>query len=381
MKNKRTSLVPTWMSKKNKSKANKEKEQAKLADNIPDTIQDKENNSNDKTSKIEFINNTQPYEKITLRNTTTRSIERIDPDGFYTNAVETKENIEEKIIYTNKKSTFNKDDAIDINPTENNKFPKENKLNHNLKKYLPQKNLESTNLKAVKNNGLLIKEIDRDEQTEEVALAAVSQNGLSLKYIRNQTHNICIRAIRQNYLAFNYVRNKNEHICREAVNINGLTLEFIKNQTPKICLDAVKQNPFALEFVIEQTYEICEAALFRNGLALEFVKDKTIELCLLALSQNSQSIKYIPISLISGSLDFSDYVFVCTGSKSIVPFIPKIRGLNRINLPYNENNFCLLNTLKYNNKPINFVLERIGFIDDEFIYELKENNHFVLVLK
>ena len=42
--------------------------------------------------------------------------------------------------------------------------------------------------------------------TEEVCIAAVKQNGLALRYIRNQTLEICTLAVKQNSNAIKYAK-------------------------------------------------------------------------------------------------------------------------------------------------------------------------------
>lgn len=54
----------------------------------------------------------------------------------------------------------------------------------------------------------------------------------------------------------------------EKVKQNGLNLKYVKEQTPEICLAAVQENGLALEYVKEQTPEICLAAVKRSGCAL-----------------------------------------------------------------------------------------------------------------
>ena len=98
-------------------------------------------------------------------------------------------------------------------------------------------------------------------------LEQVKQDGLFLKYVKNQTPELCI----------------------EAVKGSGMALQYVKRQTPEICLAAVQQNSEALQYVKDQTPEICLAAVRQNGLALEFVKDKTTEICMEAMKQMSKN--------------------------------------------------------------------------------------------
>ena len=70
-----------------------------------------------------------------------------------------------------------------------------------------------------------------------------------------------------------YVKEQTPEICLKAVKQNGLALYFVKEQTPEICLAAVKQNGYAVEFVEKQTYEICEAAVNQNCWAADYLND------------------------------------------------------------------------------------------------------------
>ena len=410
-KGKRTSLMPVWMNKKGKS--NKSEEPLKLENNIPEVNEEKSENLNRKYPNYnnEDINNSQAYEKVTYKNTTTRSVERVTPDGEYNKAVETNEQVEERIKYGNTKGTFEYDrvdiigrkNALDIDPIEEKEVTQLEIIEPSSKKLLTD-NLNSysygSSLKLVKQDGMLLKNIENQtrelcleavkqnglaiqfaqHQNEMIYLSAVSQNGLSLKYIRNQTPTVCLKAVKQNHLAFAYVKNKTEDVCNEVVKVNGLALELIKIQTPQMCINAINQNPFALEFVIDQTPMICEEAIYRSGLTLEFVRDKTPDLCLLALQQSAQAIRYIPSSILSQSLDLSNYVFVCVGSRSIVPSIPEIRGLKRISLSPNDTGYNIMNALLYNDTPTNFVVQKEGYVDDNFVEDLKFHNHFVVVV-
>ena len=58
-------------------------------------------------------------------------------------------------------------------------------------------------------------------------------DGLNLQYINNQTEEICLAAVKQ----------------------NGYALEFIKNQTEEICLAAIKRDADALKFVSSEMFK------------------------------------------------------------------------------------------------------------------------------
>ena len=56
--------------------------------------------------------------------------------------------------------------------------------------------------------------------------------------------------------ALSHIKNQTPEIVLSAVKQDGLTLQFVKKQTPDLCLLAVKQNGNALYYVKEQTPEI-----------------------------------------------------------------------------------------------------------------------------
>lgn len=86
--------------------------------------------------------------------------------------------------------------------------------------------------------------------------------------------------------AFEYVKEKSHNICLEAVSQDGQTIKYIKDQTDDIRLIAVdirliavSQNGHALAYVENQTSEICLSTVRSTYEALEYVKDQTLEIC------------------------------------------------------------------------------------------------------
>jgi hypothetical protein len=47
-------------------------------------------------------------------------------------------------------------------------------------------------------------------------------------------------------------------ICLEAVKNNGFALIFVKKQTPKICLEAFKQDCNALQYINDESITLFE---------------------------------------------------------------------------------------------------------------------------
>lgn len=85
---------------------------------------------------------------------------------------------------------------------------------------------------------------EAEEQTPEICLAAVQQDGLALEFIKEQTPKICLAAVKE----------------------GGLALKYVKKQTPEICLAAVKENEAALPCVFPCFEEAVSQTLERQCL-------------------------------------------------------------------------------------------------------------------
>lgn len=130
-------------------------------------------------------------------------------------------------------------------------------------------------------------------QTNEMCILAVQNDGCALQYINNQSEEICILAVQNNPLALRYVKNQTDEICEQAVQKNGYSLRFVNVQTEKICKLAVQQCGDALQFVKKQTKEICLLAVQQFGGALEYVEEQTIQICGIAVQNQGIALKYV----------------------------------------------------------------------------------------
>lgn len=83
-------------------------------------------------------------------------------------------------------------------------------------------------------------------QTEDTLIDYVYDDGLCLEHIANanQTHDICMFAVRQNGRALQFVKDKTPDIVIEALKQNGRAIQFLEkhDQTKDLCMLAVKQN-------------------------------------------------------------------------------------------------------------------------------------------
>ena len=62
--------------------------------------------------------------------------------------------------------------------------------------------------------GLWLKQIHN--QTEEICLEAVKQNGGALYFVKNQTEEMCIEAVKHDWRLVTHVRNQTEKVCQTA---------------------------------------------------------------------------------------------------------------------------------------------------------------------
>lgn len=83
-----------------------------------------------------------------------------------------------------------------------------------------------TMLNAVKHDGMQLRYISYDRQTEELCLASVTQCGQSLGYVSNPTNEIYLAAVRQDLNA----------------------LSFIEDPTPEVCLAGALQDAYAFTY-------------------------------------------------------------------------------------------------------------------------------------
>jgi hypothetical protein len=168
-------------------------------------------------------------------------------------------------------------------------------------------------LAAVQQDGLSLHLVDI--QTPEIALAAVQQNGMAVKYLRNQTpqdyRKIFIAAVQQCDRALQFV-DSNEYsssfhdIAMAAVQTHGTALIFVHRQTLELCMAAVQRTGLALAFVRIQNEPIAMAAVCQDGLALEYVKYSTPEfgraVSMAAVTQNGMALKFVKLSIVDHAI-------------------------------------------------------------------------------
>lgn len=203
-------------------------------------------------------------------------------------------------------------------------------------------------LKLLSVDGMQLKKVHPADQTDEICMTAVKQNGLALQFVINQTHPIVVAALEQNGDAWTYVASEYQTPSLAKISFNNGNTHFksimakygkklsdawdgrsLRNLSAsarmdwKTCLAAVIENPLEIDNVQTEAnefwgsvillYRFCLGkikiqsmttvlvAVNASGLALEYVSTqlRTYEVCAAAIKQNPLAIKFVPSTLIS----------------------------------------------------------------------------------
>ncbi len=164
-------------------------------------------------------------------------------------------------------------------------------------------------LQAVKQNGIVLRDLPEYLQIPPILFAAISQNGLALQYVSQEWREeefyelLCLIAVEKNGMALQYVPKEkiSVELCRKAVNQNPKALQFVpeEKQIWDLCREAVMKDPLVLQWVAHKlkTLPLCLEAVLRNGASLRFVpwelQTQQPHLQLIALLQNANAIEII----------------------------------------------------------------------------------------
>jgi ribosomal protein L24E len=153
------------------------------------------------------------------------------------------------------------------------------------------KTQEEKDFDSVKLNGLNLSDVKN--QTPEICLLAVSNDGRALLFVKNQTDEIALAAVKQQGYALERVKNQTPEIALAAVIENGLALQFVKNETRELVLAAINNDADAVYFVSNVTDEIALAAVTRKGALLQIIINQTEEIALAAVSQDGHALQFV----------------------------------------------------------------------------------------
>lgn len=97
---------------------------------------------------------------------------------------------------------------------------------------------------AFKADRYIIKEIiNFDDMSDDFWLNILRHDSRALKYIKNQTEEMCILAVKQNGLMLEYVRNQTNKICGFAYHQNNDAFRFVKSVSIDIFLQYMGMIP------------------------------------------------------------------------------------------------------------------------------------------
>ena len=128
---------------------------------------------------------------------------------------------------------------------------------------------------AVTQNGLILQHVQVPVPSQDIQLAAVTQNGNAVGYIETPSPDVQLAAVTQNGNAVQYIKSPTEEAQMAAVKQDGFEVQNLKWLTlsPEVQLAAVTKNAYALEHIRKPTYATVMAAVKSNGLMLHCVKN------------------------------------------------------------------------------------------------------------
>lgn len=75
---------------------------------------------------------------------------------------------------------------------------------------------------------------DENEITENVQIAAVEQNGQTIRFIENPSEDVQLAAVKEDGQAIRFIENPSEKVQLAAVESSNLAIFGIENPTPKV---------------------------------------------------------------------------------------------------------------------------------------------------
>lgn len=252
-------------------------------------------------------------------------------------------------------------------------------------------------LAAVSKNGLALKFVSNTFQSDPtICVAAVTNQGRAIEFISKNllTLEICETALKRldpmdlppsiknlyslkcfsqaavlkNGLALMYVPDNirsDMQLCLSSVSNCGLALEFVPDPISsdmQICLTSVRENGLALQFVPNNLRDIniCLEAVSNNGLALEFVPDSIRsdrKVFLSAVIKNGLALQFVPNNL----RDINISLAAISDNGLALQFVPhSIRIVKKVCLAAVINNGLALNFVPEYNHDIDICLAAIS---------------------
>lgn len=130
-------------------------------------------------------------------------------------------------------------------------------------------------LELVSADGSLIQHVKR--QTEVLALAAVSQCGLNLQFVKDElwTQRVLKAALHSKPAAIQFIKSPDINMLLKVLGTDGMCLQFIKDPNDLMIHVAVNQNPAAIQFIADPSEDICLIAVLLDASVIQYIKKPT----------------------------------------------------------------------------------------------------------
>ena len=162
-----------------------------------------------------------------------------------------------------------------------------------------------------------LEDLNEEQQTEAVCLAAVKKRGWELKYVINQTPEICIEAILDEpsvvqiakYIPEElwyklieedvvYFREfpaplARDEVYKKTLELNPEVIEIIKNPSEELQLIAVEKQPETIRLIESPSETVQKVAVTQWAGAIGFIENPTDEVKKMVILKNPASIRYI----------------------------------------------------------------------------------------
>ena len=130
--------------------------------------------------------------------------------------------------------------------------------------------------------------------TEAEKLAAVKEDGLRIRYIRDPSKAVQLAAVKEDGYSIQYIHSPSEKVQLEAVKQNGYSIQFIPNPSEKAQFEAVTRYGYSIQYIHAPSKKVQLAAVTQNGYSIQFIPNPSEKVQLAALKQNGDSIRFIP---------------------------------------------------------------------------------------
>lgn len=176
---------------------------------------------------------------------------------------------------------------------------------------------EEAMIRLIELDELDLRDLNEEQQTEAICLAAVEKNGWMLKYVYHQTPAICEAAIWENSKVIPYAtyisetlwyelikedclnvdvfpsQLQREDVYRHSIELDPSMISMIPNPSEELCLMAVQTNPELIDCITNPSERVQLAAVRQDGGVIRFINHPSEVVQEAAIEQWSGAIEFI----------------------------------------------------------------------------------------